>query len=71
MVILLPETPAIDGVWDSLVTQHGVSGTPAHDARIVAAMQVHRLTSILTFERRALRAIPVFRLCTRLRCPRQ
>jgi predicted nucleic acid-binding protein len=33
------------------VIQYRVSGKPAHDARLVAAMQVHGLTSILTFDR--------------------
>jgi predicted nucleic acid-binding protein len=28
-----------------------VSGKPAHDARLVAAMHVHGLTSILTFDK--------------------
>jgi predicted nucleic acid-binding protein len=28
-----------------------VIGKPAHDARLVAAMQVHGLTAILTFDR--------------------
>ena len=51
MFVLLPETPAIYPVWESLVVQHQVSGKPAHDARLVAAMQVHGLTSILTFDK--------------------
>jgi predicted nucleic acid-binding protein len=51
MFVLLPETPSIYPVWESLVTQHHVSGKPAHDARLVAAMQVHGLTSILTFDK--------------------
>jgi predicted nucleic acid-binding protein len=48
---LLPETPAIYPVWEGLVTRHRVSGKSAHDARLVAAMQVHGLNSILTFDR--------------------
>lgn len=48
---LLPETPAIYPVWESLVLQHRVVGKPAHDARLVAAMRVHGLTTILTFDR--------------------
>jgi predicted nucleic acid-binding protein len=51
MFVLLPETPAIYPVWESLVTHHQVSGKPAHDARLVAAMQVHGLISILTFDK--------------------
>lgn len=31
--------------------EHRVSGKPAHDARLVAAMKVHGLTAILTFDR--------------------
>ena len=48
--VLLPETAAIYSVWEKLVLQHNVIGKPAHDARLVAAMQVHGLTSILTFD---------------------
>ena len=51
MFPLLPDTPAIHPVWERLVIQYRVSGKPAHDARLVAAMQVHGLTSILTFDR--------------------
>ena len=51
MFPLLPDTPAIYPVWESLVTQYRVSGKPAHDARLVAAMNVHGLTTILTFDR--------------------
>jgi predicted nucleic acid-binding protein len=51
MFPLLPDTPAIYPVWENLVIQYRVSGKPAHDARLVAAMQVHGLTSILTFDR--------------------
>ena len=51
MFDLLPDTPAIYPVWESLVIRYQVSGKPAHDARLVAAMQVHGLTSILTFDR--------------------
>jgi predicted nucleic acid-binding protein len=49
LFLLLPETPAIFPAWEALVSRHQVSGKPTHDARLVAAMQVHRLTSILTF----------------------
>lgn len=51
MLPLLPETPAIFQAWERLVTQHHVSGKPAHDARLVAAMHVHGLTAILTFDK--------------------
>jgi len=51
MFEFLPETPAIYPIWERLVTERQVSGKPPHDARLVAAMQAHALTSILTFDR--------------------
>lgn len=51
MLPLLPETPALYQAWESLVIQHQVLGKPAHDARLVAAMHVHGLTAILTFDK--------------------
>ena len=51
MFVLLPENAAIYPVWESLVVRHQVSGKPAHDARLVAAMQVHGITDILTFDK--------------------
>ena len=35
---LLPDSPAIHPVWESLVNQYRVAGKPAHDARLAAAM---------------------------------
>jgi len=49
MFAFLPETPAIYPIWETLVIHHNVTGKRAHDARLVAAMQAHGLTSILTF----------------------
>jgi predicted nucleic acid-binding protein len=51
MFPLLADTPAIYPVWESLVIQYRVFGKPAHDARLVAAMRVHGLTTILPFDR--------------------
>lgn len=51
MFVLLPETPEIYSIWESLVIRHQVSGKPAHDARLVAAMHAHGLTAVLTFDR--------------------
>jgi len=45
---LLPELPLQDE-WERLVTHYSVSGKNAHDARLVAAMRVHGVGSILTF----------------------
>ncbi|HMH44976.1 MAG TPA: type II toxin-antitoxin system VapC family toxin [Pyrinomonadaceae bacterium] len=46
---LLPDTPEIFFEWQRLVEAHSVSGRQAHDARLVAAMIVHQVTYILTF----------------------
>jgi predicted nucleic acid-binding protein len=47
----LPETEEIFPAWERLVMAYQVSGKPAHDARLVAAMHVYGLTSILTFDK--------------------
>jgi predicted nucleic acid-binding protein len=47
---LLPERPDIFAVWRKLVLQYRVSGIQVHDARIVAAMTVHQVDRILTFD---------------------
>lgn len=58
MFLFLPETPAIYPAWEALVLTHGVSGKSAHDARLVAAMQVYGLTSVLTFDRSGFSRFP-------------
>lgn len=45
---ILPENEKIFHEWKTLVTKHKVSGKVAHDARIVAAMRVHKIENILT-----------------------
>ena len=46
---LLPDVPAIYAEWKRLVGQHVVMGKNAHDARIVAAMKVHGISHLVTF----------------------
>ena len=48
---VLPETEDVFPAWERLVISYQVFGKPAHDARLVAAMQVHGITDILTFDR--------------------
>jgi predicted nucleic acid-binding protein len=50
MFLFLPEIPSIYPAWEALVIEYRVTGKPAHDARLVAAMQAHGLTAILTFD---------------------
>jgi predicted nucleic acid-binding protein len=46
---LLPETPEVFPEWERLVDHHKVSGRQVHDARLVAAMKVHSVKHLLTF----------------------
>lgn len=48
----LPDTPDIYPAWRRIVASVGVSGVQVHDARLVAVMQVHQLTRILTLNTR-------------------
>jgi len=48
-VFRLPESDDVYREWRRLVVAHGVSGKKTHDARIVAAMLVHGLKHVLTF----------------------
>ncbi|HEV3255492.1 MAG TPA: type II toxin-antitoxin system VapC family toxin [Gemmataceae bacterium] len=45
----LPDSAGLYLDWERLVTLHQVTGKNAHDARLVAAMSVHGLTHLLTF----------------------
>ncbi len=45
---LLADDSQVFNYWLELVTKYQVSGKPSHDARLVAAMQVHGLTNLLT-----------------------
>lgn len=47
--ILQVDTPTIFDEWESLIVKHQVIGKQVHDARLVAAMVVHKITHLLTF----------------------
>jgi predicted nucleic acid-binding protein len=49
MFTFFPDTVSIYPVWETLVTQYAVHGKNTHDARLVAAMLVHGITHLLTF----------------------
>jgi len=49
-LIFLPDVPALYEEWKRLVIQHGVMGAKVHDARLVAAMNVHGIRRLLTFD---------------------
>jgi predicted nucleic acid-binding protein len=46
---LAADDPAIYSTWKGLVVTHRVLGTQVYDARLVAAMLVHGISHILTF----------------------
>jgi predicted nucleic acid-binding protein len=50
VLTLLPDIPAMYGEWKRLVVQHRVLGVKVHDARLAAAMNVHNVRRILTFD---------------------
>src|SRR5580658_4537266 len=64
---LLPDSLSVHAEWRNVLVKHGVSGVQVHDARLAAAMRVHRAKRILTFNDRdfarftdieAIRAVP-------------
>lgn len=55
---MLQETSAIYPLWSSLMDAHPVAGRQAYDARLVAVMQVHGLSHILTFNGSHFRRYP-------------
>jgi len=57
-VIRLADSDNVYPEWRRLVVTYGVSGKKTHDARIVAAMNVHGLTHILTFNTDDFRRYP-------------
>jgi predicted nucleic acid-binding protein len=46
---LLPDSLVVHEEWRRLLVAYGVSGVRVHDARLVAAMRVHEIKHILTF----------------------
>jgi hypothetical protein len=50
-------------LWRRILIDHAVSGTQVHDARLVAAMTVHGVKRILTFNAETSRGIPALKPC--------
>ena len=46
----LPEPPDIARRWRDIAEQYGVQGLKAHDARLVALMQAHNITRLVTLD---------------------
>ena len=49
LLTVLPEVPDIYPEWRRLVATHSVSGVRVYDARLVASMNIYKVTDILTF----------------------
>lgn len=58
LFLWLDDLPLVYGVWEGLVTKTPILGKNAHDARFVAAMTVHGLTHLLTFNTQDFRQYP-------------
>ncbi len=49
LFVIVPDSLQTFEKWLELVVQHSVVGAKVHDARLVAVMKVHGISSILTF----------------------
>jgi predicted nucleic acid-binding protein len=49
LLTVLPDSQSIYREWRKVVLDNSVLGKQVHDARIVAAMNVHQITKLLTF----------------------
>jgi predicted nucleic acid-binding protein len=49
LLFVLPDSQSIYREWKKLVFKHSVLGKQVHDTRIVAAMNVHQIKKLLTF----------------------
>ena len=49
ILTLLHDTPDVYPEWRRLVVRHDVKGVQVHDARLVAAMRIHGIDRILTY----------------------
>ena len=51
-ITFLEDSKAVHLEWRKLLVAYSVSGAQVHDARLVAAMHVHQVTHLLTFNTR-------------------
>jgi predicted nucleic acid-binding protein len=57
--IVLPDREALLSQWHSLVKAFQIKGVRSHDARLVAAMQTHGITRLLTFNTDDFKGFPI------------
>jgi predicted nucleic acid-binding protein len=58
MCTLLPDPPELVDRWQALIVRHEAKGKSSHDARLIAAMQLHGLEHLLTFNGSDFRRYP-------------
>ena len=58
LFLFADDTPALFSAWEQLVTSIPILGKNAHDARLVAAMTVHALSHLLTFNVKDFQSYP-------------
>jgi predicted nucleic acid-binding protein len=56
--LLYPPESMVYPTWERLVREYNISGKPSHDARIAAAMMVHGIRRVLTFDRSGFSRFP-------------
>ncbi len=64
LVTILTESVASYTEWRRLILQHAVSGVQVHDARLVAVMRVHSVTTLLTLNPRDFTRYPGLTILT-------
>jgi predicted nucleic acid-binding protein len=57
-LMLLPDSVAVHQEWRALLVRHSISGVQVHDARLVAAMHIHGIERVLTFNERDFARFP-------------
>jgi len=55
---LLPDSELIHFEWRKMLVDYAISGVQVHDARLAAAMRVHGISRILTFNAKDFRRFP-------------
>ncbi len=55
---LLVENMAVHQAWRHLIVKHSIQGVIIHDARLVAAMKVHGIPNLLTFNQNDFKRFP-------------
>lgn len=58
MFRLLKDEGSLFDAWLELVAKHQITGVHSHDARLAAAMQVHGISHLLTFNAKDFREFP-------------